>query len=412
MKNIVFVLGEYYPDFSAVGKCAYRVAELLARDNNVTVICLKSDLSQPDKEVFNNQSIIRMSTDEYNKRHKYILKTNNTNGFTKIFYKLLFNLVRINVALKLFMSKATISTEKVNAFYQGLNQISNIDIIIPCCFPMESVVASLRFVDNNSDVKVAPYLFDPFTESLSLHRLKLNKIIKRKNHLKLEKEMLKKSEKVIVMKHLENHFKNNFNYDNKLIVADHPLLTNKCNGNNFDKTIKIVYTGIFHNKVRHPLPFLKFMNKSLNSLDAVLNLYAYGNCDNIIRDYTNKNNKIIFHGKVNSEVAEAALVENNILVSIGNKDNTQVPSKLIEYMSYGKPIVHFYTNPQDDCINILNNYPLGLTINLCDINEINQQNFIAFCKKNKHSYLLFNQVLEKRGERLLPIFTANTIKSL
>lgn len=408
--NIVFVLGEYYPNFSAVGKCAYRVANLLAIDNNVKVVCLKSNSKEKNEELINNQLIIRAHTNEYVKRELYIKKIRNSKKYNKLFFKALFNIFRMKKVMQLFFSKVTINKEKVNAFYNTLNGIEDkIDVIIPCCFPMESVVASLLYKDNHPNVKLIPYLFDPFTDSLSLHRLSLNKIIKRRNHLELEEKMLKKADKVIVMKHLYDHFINNFDYDDKIISAEHPLLSNLCNGNKYDGTIKLVYTGIFHNKVRHPKLFLDLIDSALTKMNAEFNIYAYGNCDHIIRQFSKNNPQIKFHGKVSSEEAEKALIENNIFVSIGNKDNTQVPSKIIEYMSYGKPIIHFYTNKEDKVIKILTNYELALLIDLNEDINYNAKQIIVFC--SNLGSLNFNNLIDNYYDAL-PVYTVEKVRSI
>ncbi len=312
--------------------------------------------------------------------------------------------------MQLLFSKTTINKEKVNAFYKSLTEIQDeIDIIIPCCFPMESVIASILYKKTHSKVKLVPYLFDPFTESLSLHRLQLNKIIKRKNHLNLEKEMLKYADKVIVMKHLYSFFTKNFDYDDKIIPAEHPLLSNQCNGNNYDGALRFVYTGIFHSKVRHPKLFLQLMDYALKEMSAELNIYAYGNCDNIIRQFSESNAKIIFHGKVSSQKAEEALIDDNILVSIGNKDNTQVPSKVIEYISYGKPIIHFYTNKDDRVIDILKKYKLSLLIDLNEDISHNTEKIIEFTKNV--TALTFNDIKDDFYDAL-PSYTAKIIRSI
>ena len=57
--HIVFIVGSYYPNYSAVGKCVGNVADVLAKENKVTVICEKSTLDQQDKEIYNNQTILR-----------------------------------------------------------------------------------------------------------------------------------------------------------------------------------------------------------------------------------------------------------------------------------------------------------------------------------------------------------------
>ena len=52
------------------------------------------------------------------------------------------------------------------------------------------------------------------------------------------------------------------------------------------------------------------------------------------------------------------------LISIGNKDFPYVPSKIFEYMSTGKPIIHFYHNDDDSCLGYLQRYRNACLIDL------------------------------------------------
>ena len=75
-------------------------------------------------------------------------------------------------------------------------------------------------------------------------------------------------------------------------------------------------------------------------------------------------NGIIAHGKVNSEKAKEARGNANILLSIGNVDSSQTPSKLIEYVATGKPILHFMQCEDDPVTKLLSRYPLSKIIDI------------------------------------------------
>ena len=52
----------------------------------------------------------------------------------------------------------------------------------------------------------------------------------------------------------------------------------------------------------------------------------------------------------------------DILLSIGNKGTEMAPSKIYEYMSTGKPIIHVYSEENDPCIEQLVKYGNALLI--------------------------------------------------
>ena len=63
------------------------------------------------------------------------------------------------------------------------------------------------------------------------------------------------------------------------------------------------------------------------------------------------------------DVAIEYLGNADILLSIGNAESPMAPSKIYEYMSTGKPIIHVYTYEKDPCIEPLKKYGNALLLN-------------------------------------------------
>ena len=73
------------------------------------------------------------------------------------------------------------------------------------------------------------------------------------------------------------------------------------------------------------------------SKDIVGDFYSFGSGNIFVEKQSNKfPEKVISHGKVTSVEASKARLMGNILLSIGNKNVTQIPSKTFEYISTGK----------------------------------------------------------------------------
>jgi hypothetical protein len=186
MKHIVFIVGSYYPFFSAVGTCCYNLAEIFSKKYKVTVICLKNNNKQNNNEDYKKQHILRVSYKWWDLRIMITERINKNNGIIKNWYKLLLNGVRAKEFLQVIFSRASIRNNLVNSYLDALNNMEEpIDIIIPMCFPMEAVVAATYYKKKFKFVKLIPYLFDSFVESRKLHRTRFNKIIKRKNNIKI-----------------------------------------------------------------------------------------------------------------------------------------------------------------------------------------------------------------------------------
>ena len=402
MNNIVFIVGEYYPNFSAVGICCYNIAEEIAKYNKVTVICMKSYNSQIENEEYNGQIIIRVSHKWWDIRLKLNEKIKTTNGLFNKWYRLLLNGVRVKEYLQVIFSRVSIKRDLVNSYINALQTIKDpIDAVIPLCFPMEAVVAGMEYKRKDNRIKLIPYLFDPFVESHTLHRTSLNRKIKKKANINIEKNMFELSTKIFCMNQLYTHFEQ-LNFKKELLLfTEHPLikrkLNMKCDKSDIDQEkIIITYTGVFDYYIRNPEYFLKLMTKKLINYNAELHLYTCGNCGSLIDKYVKEaKGKIINHGYVAKEKADEAITKSSILICVGNIDNSQVPSKIFEYMSVGKPIVLFYSNDNDANIKVLKDYSLCLFLKQDEsLSEKNSKEFVEFCNLNKNMSLNFTEVEE------------------
>lgn len=73
-----------------------------------------------------------------------------------------------------------------------------------------------------------------------------------------------------------------------------------------------------------------------------------------------------FYGSVTKEEADKAIAQSDYILSVGNRNANQSPSKIFECLATGKPIIHFYYYNQDSVISILQRYPNSLCIQITD----------------------------------------------
>lgn len=416
--HIVFIVGSYYPNYSAVGKCVGNVADVLARENKVTVICEKSTLDQQDKEIYNNQTILRTITSDKTRRLKVINQINRAKGSKKSIYNILLNILKLQQALKFVFSKTSIKKELVGTYEEILKRIDeNIDVIIPASMPFESVIAAHNYKENiNSEVILLPYLFDQFVENEALHRFKLNKLLKKKKHQRIERNVVASSKKILILKQLKDYFKSVYpEYSHILEEVEHPLIVKNKKYNIRRKRgsgIVFTYAGSFYKNIRDPKYMLEVFDKLLNEVDGVLNLYTFGNCESTIYEYSSKNESIKANGSIPSSLVEGALSDADFLVAVGNSVNNQVPSKIFEYLSYGKPIIYFFENEDDSNIEILKKYPNSKCVNQKDMTfEDSIAELKSFCETNKNEAISFEQISELYSDAL-PEHTAQLIKRI
>ena len=113
--------------------------------------------------------------------------------------------------------------------------------------------------------------------------------------------------------------------------------------------IKFGYFGVFTKGVRSPKNFMTYFK---DTQDIQFHWYVNEDSKNEISIHSNDFDSI-FHSLVNRDEALKLMADSfHCLVSIGNLNTTQLPSKVIEYISTGKPVIHFCEIENDPVKNI------------------------------------------------------------
>jgi len=368
-KTVVFIVERYYPNYSAVGVCVGNIIQELTSKYNIIVITKKQFNDEKIIE-YNNHYISTYSTKDNNIRNYIDKKLKVTRGYKKIFYVFLKNIVRGLGYLGAILKNENIKNQDVVVIYKRLEDIQgNIDAIIPTCLPIESIIASINYKNNASrHTKIIPLLFDKFSKNSTLHRTEMNKIKKFSKHLLIEKTIIEQCDKLIFVDAWREHVNRYFSvYKSKFFQIEHPLIKN-INAVDYvqydPKKINIVYTGALYRKIRSPLKALDFFENLIKKDNRItMHFYVTGDCDYIIQDYSRRYpQNIIYYGQVKSDIAKSAIINADILFSIGNTDVTQLPSKIFEYISTGNPVIHFYSKKEDPVIEILKRYKSSICV--------------------------------------------------
>lgn len=81
-----------------------------------------------------------------------------------------------------------------------------------------------------------------------------------------------------------------------------------------------------------------------------------------------KQDNIELYGWISRNELEEEYRKADVLVSIAEKNGKQMSSKIFDYMSFGKPIIHFYFSDDDVNVPWLNRYNNSYCVNIsnCD----------------------------------------------
>lgn len=417
--KLVFLLGSYYPNYSAVSKCINNITEELGEEYEIIIISDMDNQNYKNYEEVNKEKIYRIRTKRMNKRDNldYKIKGSKNRLFKSIHLAHKFYLRTFDY-LKILCSPVSVDKDLVNEYIKTLKSIENIYAVFPTCYPFESVIAAINYTESKN-VKFFPILFDKFSDSPTLHKFKLNKRLKFQKHLKLEENMIEKAE---IIYYTEAWIENMLKYSKKdpnpkLIQIGHPLIKKiKREKSESNEKNNFVYTGVLDKIVRSPEKALSFFEYAIEkNNNNILEIYSIGNCEEYIKKAAfNQKNNIFNRGYVDTQTSSDKQKKSDFLVSIGNSDISLIPSKIYEYISLGKPIIHFYKDSNDPVIKILEKYNNSFVINENEV--INYKipklysEFEYFIEKNKYKTVKYEEVEEKFKD-CTPLFVSEIIKS-
>ncbi len=337
--NILIITSRYCPSADANGICSKNIAlELKKRGHRVKIIALHYD-NLVTEEKIDDILILKIP-------FKKMKDKKNLYDYFKRF-------VFWPYISYFFLIKVVYNTLK-------FKYLDDIEIVIPVIKPNDHLKIAYFFKKLKPNIKVIPYILDSldselnFSDNFKFFNFRNFKIRRMK---KLKEQTNKISEKIIKMKYDSTEDKI---LGLKTKYFDIPLLENR--NFNLEKIkeaneINIVYAGTLSEEYRDPHIFFEVLDEVKIEKKIKLEIYGKNNFINSYISLKNRKDFIINKGEINHNEILEKYKKANFLLSIGNKGTKQVPSKIFEYMSLGKPIIHFYFEENDSSLEYLKKYP-------------------------------------------------------
>lgn len=249
------------------------------------------------------------------------------------------------------------------------------DAMVTVALPFSShIVGYLLKLQGNKAPWICDY-GDPFS-FLNLTPTN-NSLLYNKLNILVERKILKKSRKISVT---TNETVKEYNHRLKippswfkvippLFDKQHMLLyravCKKHTAN--DDVIRFLYTGTFYREIRNPSGLFRFLNDLKCHLsEKRIELHIYGKLNDYHKDFdlytSDYKSWVHLHGVVAKQELINAYADASILINLGNKTSYQLPSKVVEYMSTGLPIINIASIEEDLSHKTLSNYPSSITI--------------------------------------------------
>ena len=367
MKNhtkILIISHQYLPHLSPrTTRWKLIIEELVNRGHEVTLLTgTYPDFKNKNINVlyFGNKNNINIVS---NLREKSKQVTSG-DSIKKVFYGALKKIYRFFIN---YLAWPDYSMLWIYQIYKNRNNISkDYDVIISVSLPFSSHIGAY-LINKKAKKHWIMDIGDPF--SLKIDAPENNRFLYSGLNKRYEKKFYSLADNILFTHQdaLNNH-KQFFDIpSDKLFVAnpisnfDKGLFDNALSYDYSSRPIKISYFGIFTKGVRSPASFLELVKKN-NEFE--FSWYVNEDSKKIIKSCDINDDKHLFYSQVSREDAQKLMVNSaHCLLSIGNKNPNQIPSKVVEYIATGKPIIHFTEIDNDPVIKLSHEFDNLITLN-------------------------------------------------
>lgn len=381
MAKVLIIIGEFYPLQNATANCVMNICSKIREiDSSIQfdVLCFKTGADDSLESHFDFYHIYRIDKDGLMDKNSFFLFASK-----KRFPWLKKSMFLIKKIIFRLREKASLRPWRFvyKDLYHCLNKLdekNHYDYLM-CVSGNYSTAFCGALFKEKRNFKLITYLTDPLLE---------NPIYSGK------KEKYKKDDFNYIYSKSDCFVVTPIIYDNmkqkeKALPLEFPsffekeIYTKDENNIVFDNAKKnLLYTGLFYQSIRSPDYLMRLISEMPDSF--VLHV-----CGKIQQNYISKYKelaeakKVLFHGNLSHQLLFNAIHDCDFLVNIGNSVSTMLPSKLISYISTGKPIINLVKKNDCPTLSYLSNYPDYLNIFESDDFEKNKRLLMSFVSK-KH----------------------------
>lgn len=402
MKNIAIVTLGYYPDMSPVTAVLDKYIQALKGQYHFHIIALQTrtnfvPINDPNISIYYMNNFwwnLRLKCEETLK-----MRPNFLAKLAYQFFRLKTFFFGIFEDFEVFKWLRKDSYNQLKALSEKVNIDSVITISGAYLFLHQG---AKRFKKEFPDTQWITFVTDPISfSSLQYKIIKVNEKRKFKRLYKQEKEVYDEADYNIFTENLYFDALENFHQPKEKtlqfrFVLENMLSKYKKEGLAHDNSIvKMIYAGALYRQIRNPEYMLSVVSRVPN---VCLDMYVRTlQCMDILEKY--KSDKIIIHSGVDVQQYKSMICnEYDILINIGNNCENQLPSKTLELLSSGRPIINFY-HYKDSQYEMIEKYPLGINIGRDDDKAVKKVD--DFCKEMKGKQLLYEEVVNLYPEHSL-----------
>lgn len=374
----------------APSACIHKYVERLKNEFDFHIITKTDESNFPEWKEFD----VRFISSSLHKLYKWCNK-NIRNKKRVTFSNFLLMLINI---IKLIQTQFLLPNHQhweVAGYFNELEKLHKkkpLSTVIAVSNNFVTQLAMLRFKRKYPEVKWIAFITDPYAEFYIYYKYKIFKRLWRRLNLKKEQEIYNCCDYALFTAEMYKYVPNAFNINpSKVKKIEFALnkftIESEINIKNYKaKECRLIYAGAFYREIRNPGFALSILKQIP---EIAVDLYVFkGECEDIIE--ANLSSNIHRYEFMEREKYLRMLeTDYDILINIGNNASLQAPSKMLELLSTGKPIINFY-HAKDSQYEMIEKYPLGINIGKDDSMAVSKLK--EFCSRMKGKRIAFEEV--------------------
>jgi glycosyltransferase involved in cell wall biosynthesis len=252
---------------------------------------------------------------------------------------------------------------------RSLQKKIDFDWIISSSHPFTGHLVGLLFKLLHPNIKWFVDISDPY--SLMVDPSPYNRLIYGWLSFSVESIVVSRADVLcMTTKSTANLYEAHFSKSKDKVIVIPPLMSlppAPISSRGSDGVLRLIFIGTLYRSLRSPrylLTCFSALKKFYPERKTELHFYGAINdcaedllvCPEFARD------SIFVHGLVERSVVIQAMVDSDVLVNIGNDSETQLASKVIEYMAMARPILNIISIDRDTSVEVLSDHPAVFTM--------------------------------------------------
>ena len=383
MSRVLVISNECFETKSANGYCLENIVKQMGKENIICDVITFGEISKKDN-VSNNITVEYVKSNVYSSTKRNFFLRN----IYRCIYKFTYELILPDISI--------ISAKKMYKCLETRCKQNKYDLIISSSGGFVSQIVSLK-IAKKMGIRLVPIYLDPPPSKNFLYKknkLYYNWVIENEN------EIFKCSDSVVMESNLYNYYSKKYANVKETGI---PLLIEHKQPNRNINGKQVFFIGTLWKEIRNPKYAIELLQGKCG-----MQLSFWGKEDSTKAVLDDLGQTELYSGCLRHEEIPEVMANADYLLNISNVNSIQTPSKLFEYMAYGKPIINIVKDENDKTIDVINKYGNG--VSLVEGDEKNYEIVEKFMRTHK-SKMDFSEI-RNNFEINTPEYTVKIIKEI